>query len=68
MTFTTGAAVTYDGLVGTLGTGTNYNYTKNDTLVTVTGFSNVKTVAFKITAKQVGNTAHFQTFTVNWAC
>lgn len=70
MTFTAGAGVDYAGIVGTLGTGANYNYTlsESNTLVTASGFSNVKTLAFKITAKQVGNNAHFQAFTVNWAC
>jgi hypothetical protein len=73
LSFTEGAAVTEASLTGSLGTPTAYSSTVtpgsgNTSLVTASGFSNVKTIAFKVTAKQIGNTAHFQPFTVNWAC
>ena len=73
LSFTEGAAVTESGLTGSLGTPTAYSSTvtpgSGDTsLVTASGFSNVKTIAFKVTANQIGNTAHFKSFTVNWAC
>jgi len=69
MTFTAGATVlTYEGLTGTLGTGTPYTHTVSGTTVSVTGLSNVKTVAFKIVANVTTGAAHFKSFTVNWAC
>jgi len=71
MSFTENSGVDYDSIVNTLGTGTPYTPAVSGTTVSVTGLSNVKTVAFKIVAIAYGAgsaTAHFKSFTVNWAC
>lgn len=68
MNFAAGDSVTSTTLVNGLGSGTTYTPTPDGTTVNVTGLSNVKTVAFKIVAKTTYATAHFKTFTVNWAC